>query len=136
VLVLLAPLPAGASGALSGEVETAIRALIGEAAPKEGGVALRAPETAENGAFVPVTVSVDSTMMGDDRCVAIHLVATANPTPGIASFQLGKGLARAEISTRIRLAAGQTVLAFAVMADGSVRRASAQVAVTTGGCVT
>jgi sulfur-oxidizing protein SoxY len=132
----LVALPASALETVPAEVEAAIRELVGAALPNEGGIALRAPDMAENGAFVPVTVSVESAMAGDDRCLAIHLFATRNPTPGVASYRFGAGMARAEVSARIRLAEGQTVLAFAQMADGSVRRAAARVAVTTGGCLT
>ncbi len=128
--------PAQASDELPQDVASAIREQIGAVAATEGGIVLRAPETAENGAFVPVTVAVDSAMRGDDRCVAIHLFATRNPTPGVASYRLGAGLARAEVFARIRLAEGQTILAYAQMADGTVRRAAARVAVTTGGCLT
>jgi sulfur-oxidizing protein SoxY len=135
-LALVALPEARASESLPPEVEAAVREQIGAVAASEGGISLRAPETAENGAFVPVTVMVDSAMRGDDRCVAIHLFATRNPTPGVASYRLGPGLARAEVSARIRLAEGQTLLAYAQMADGTVRRAAARVAVTTGGCLT
>ncbi|WP_296576461.1 thiosulfate oxidation carrier protein SoxY [Phreatobacter sp.] len=132
----LVTLPAGAAESLKPEVDAAIREQIGGVAATEGGIALRAPETAENGAFVPVTVSVHTAMTGGDRCRAIHLFATNNPTPGIASYSFGAGIARAEVSARVRLAEGQTLLAYAVMADGSVRRAAARIAVTTGGCLT
>jgi sulfur-oxidizing protein SoxY len=127
---------AAASEDLPAEVLAAIREQIGAAAPSEGGITLKVPETAENGAFVPVTVTVHSAMRGEDRCTAIHLFATRNPTPGVASYQLGAGLARAEVSARIRLAEGQVLLAYARMADGAVRRAAARVAVSTGGCLT
>jgi sulfur-oxidizing protein SoxY len=135
-LALVALPSAQASDSLPPEVEAAIREQIGAAVPREGGMSLRAPDTAENGAFVPVTVAVDSAMRGDDRCLAIHLFATRNPTPGVGSYRLGSGMARAEVSVRIRLAEGQTILAYAQMADGTVRRAAARVAVTTGGCLT
>jgi sulfur-oxidizing protein SoxY len=135
-LTLVALPTAIAAETLPPAVDAAIRAEIGDAVPQASGITLRLPDTAENGAFVPVTVSVTSAMTGADRCVAIHLFATQNPTPGIASFRFGPAIARAEATSRIRLAEGQTVLAYAVMADGSVRRAAARVAVTTGGCLT
>ncbi len=125
-----------AQAAWSPEVEAAIRGLVGEATPVEGGIAIEAPETAENGAFVPVTVSVASPMTEDYHIQAIHLFATKNPTPGIASFYLSPPNGRATVSTRIRLAEHQTILAYAVASDGTVRRAAAQVRVTVGGCLT
>jgi sulfur-oxidizing protein SoxY len=135
-VALFAVPAARASEALPPGVDAAIREQIGEVAPREGGMIIRAPETAENGAFVPVTVSVRTAMNRDDRCLAIHIFATRNPTPGVASYRLGAGVARADVSVRIRLAEGQTILAYAQMADGTVRSAAARVAVTTGGCLT
>ncbi len=136
LLGLVALKGAAANEAIPAEVTAAIREKVGAAEASEGGITLKVPETAENGAFVPVTVTVHSAMRGEDRCTAIHLFATRNPTPGVASYQLGAGLARAEVSARIRLAEGQVLLAYARMADGSVRRAAARVAVSTGGCLT
>lgn len=125
-----------AEAAWSPEVDAAIRALVGDTTPIDGEIKLQAPETAENGAFVPVTVSVDSPMTPDNHVRAIHLFATKNPTPGVASFHLSPANGRATVSTRIRLAEHQTILAYAVASDGSVRRAAAQVRVTVGGCLT
>ncbi len=137
VALTLVAIPASRAGdALPPDVAAAIAEQVGGAAATEGGIALRAPETAENGAFVPVTVSVHSAMAGEDRCRAVHLFATRNPTPGVASYRFGAGIARAEVSVRVRLAEGQMLLAYAEMADGTVRRAGARVAVTTGGCLT
>lgn len=137
IALTLATIPESrADDALPPDVAAAIREQVGGGAATEGGITLRAPEMAENGAFVPVTVSVHSAMAGDDRCRAIHLFATRNPTPGVASYRFGAGIARAEVSVRVRLADGQMLLAYAEMADGSVRRAGARVAVTTGGCLT
>lgn len=125
-----------AQAAWSPEVEAAIQGLVGDAAPVDAGITIEAPETAENGAFVPVTVSVASPMTPDNHIRAIHLFATKNPTPGIASFHLSPANGRATVSTRIRLAEHQTILAYAVASDGTVRRAAAQVRVTVGGCLT
>ena len=135
---LLALVPwrgASAGEALAPDVAEAVRAAVGSGVPVETGITLRVPDTAENGASVPVTVTVESAMRGTDRCVSVHLFATANPTPGVASVHFGSLAARAEMSTRIRLAEGQRILAYAVMADGSVRHAAARVAVSTGGCL-
>lgn len=134
-LVAVAMIPP-AQAAWSPEVEAAIRGLVGDATPIDAGLTIEAPETAENGAFVPVTVSVGSPMTRDHHIRAIHLFATKNPTPGIASFHLGPANGRATVSTRIRLAEDQTILAYAVASDGTVRRAAAQVRVTVGGCLT
>jgi sulfur-oxidizing protein SoxY len=135
LLLTLAMLPPGGAARANPALEAAMRGLIGDARPAEGGMAIRLPALAENGAQVPVTVSVDSPMTAAEHVSAIHLLATRNPTPGIASFHLTPALARAEVQTRIRLAEDQQVLALAVLSDGRVRRAVAETRVVTGGCI-
>ncbi|MBS7792117.1 thiosulfate oxidation carrier protein SoxY [Roseococcus sp. SDR] len=125
-----------AAAASDDALNAAIRAEIGEATPTEGGITLRVPPVAENGGQVPVTVLVDSPQSAERHVTAIHLFATRNPTPGIASFKLGPALARAEIQTRIRMAENQTLVVLARMNDGSVQRATAEIRVATGGCLT
>ena len=133
LLLTLAMLPAGAAAAPA--LEAAQRALVGDVAIEDGGMVLRLPALAENGGQVPVTVAVDSPMTIADHVTRIHLLATRNPTPGLASFTLSPALARAELQTRIRLAEDQQVVALAVLADGRVRRAVAETRVVTGGCI-
>jgi sulfur-oxidizing protein SoxY len=113
----------------------AMRAEIGDKTPIPGPITLRLPATAENGGQVPVVVMVENPMTQADHVTAIHLFATRNPTPDVASFTLSPALGRAELHTRIRLAEGQTVIALAVMSDGRVLRADARAEVTEGGCV-
>lgn len=129
----LLPSAAGASDADA--LDAAIRAEIGDRVPIDGGITVRLPQTAENGGQVPLTVVVDSRMTQDDHVTAIHVFATRNPTPGIASFHLTPAMGRAEIQTRIRLAEAQAVIVLATLSDGSVRRAVASAAVTQGGCL-
>jgi sulfur-oxidizing protein SoxY len=115
----------------------AIREAVGDAPLDDGGgIALRVPTVAENGGQVPLTVSVESPMTAADHVTAIHVFATRNPTPGIASFHLSPALGRAEVQTRIRLAGDQRVVALARLSDGRVLRAAAEARVVTGGCLT
>jgi sulfur-oxidizing protein SoxY len=115
----------------------AIREAVGDAPLDDGGgIALRVPTVAENGGQVPLTVSVESPMTAADHVTAIHVFATRNPTPGIASFHLSPALGRAEVQTRIRLAGDQRVVALAWLSDGRVLRAAAEARVVTGGCLT
>ena len=114
----------------------AIRAQIGAATPQAGGITLRAPAVAENGGQVPITILVDSPQTEAAHVTAIHIFATRNPTPDVASFRLGAAIARAEVQTRIRVAEDQQILVYAQMNDGTARRAAADMRVTTGGCLT
>lgn len=133
---LVASIVPFARASTSDEVDAAIRDLIGNATPRDGGIALQVPETAENGAVVPVTVVVDSPMTAERYVRAIHLVATKNPTPGLASFRLSPASGRAQVSMRIRLAEKQMLLVFAEHSDGTVNRAAAEIKVSVGGCLT
>jgi sulfur-oxidizing protein SoxY len=132
-LSLLA-LPAAAV-ATEDPLAAAIREAVGDAPITDGGIALRVPAVAENGGQVPLTVLVESPMTAADHVSAIHVFATRNPTPGVATFRLTPLLARAEVQTRIRLAEDQRIVVLAQSSDGRVRRATAELRVTTGGCL-
>ena len=108
--------------------------LSGTSSYKSGKVQIKMPTIAENGATVPVNVSVDSPMTSDNYVKAIHIAAEKNPTPQVASFHLTPLSGKAEISTRMRLGKTQNVVAVAVMNDGTAHRVSTQVKVTIGGC--
>jgi sulfur-oxidizing protein SoxY len=93
------------------------------------------PELVENGNAVPVTVQVDSPMSAADHVVAIALFTGRNPLPEVAEFRLGPANGVARVSTRIRLATSQKVVAAARMADGRVRTRHVDVLVTLAACV-
>jgi sulfur-oxidizing protein SoxY len=93
------------------------------------------PVLTEDGSSVNVTVTAESPMTADDHIAALHLFATRNPSPEVATFHLAPGLGRAEISTRIRLNESQTVVALARTSKGEVRVAAQDVTVTTTGCL-
>ena len=135
LLAVAALAPAASAAEADAALEAAERAVTGGTVPEEGGIVLRLPALAETGAQVPVAVAVESPTTAEGHVVSIHLFATRNPTPGIASFHLSPALARAEVQTRIRLAEDQRVVALAVLSDGRVRRAAAETRVATGGCL-
>lgn len=121
--VVLTMLPMHAHAA----ADDAIAEFTGGADVSEGGVTLTAPELAENGASVPISVAAEG-------AVAILVVATGNPTPNVATFTFGPLSGASAASTRIRLAGTQDLIAVAQMADGSFSKATANVMVTVGGC--
>jgi sulfur-oxidizing protein SoxY len=125
------------TAAVAGEeaLAAAIREQVGDTPVEEGGITLRVPAVAENGGQVPVTVLVESPQTTAEHVTAIHLFATRNPTPGIASFRVTPLLARAEVQTRIRLADDQRIIVLAQTNDGRLRRVAAEIRVTTGGCL-
>jgi sulfur-oxidizing protein SoxY len=135
-LLAVTLLPRFAWAALDDETETAIRAVVGDRDVVDEGITLDLPDVAQNGASVPLTVVVESPMTDEDHVRAIHVFATQNPSPGIASAKLGPANGRAEISTRIRLPDEQDVIVLAELSDGRVLRQVAHVGVTVGGCAT
>ena len=116
-------------------VQQAIRQRIGDREPQPGGMTLTLPKIAETGNSVPLTVMVDSSMSIEDHVLRIHLFVPGNPEPMASTYHLGVRAGRAQISTQIRLARTQTVLALAEMSDGSVRSDAASIVVTLGACV-
>lgn len=122
--------------ALTPEVEAAVQEILGGRLATDDGLTIETPAVAENGAQVPVTLRVLSPMTAEDHVTALHILATQNPTPGIGSFFLTPYLPRAEVFTRIRLAAEQDVIVLAELSGGRVLRAGARVVVSTGGCAT
>lgn len=105
-----------------------IAAFTGGAEATEGeGITLTAPEIAENGNTVPISVDAPG-------ATEILVLAPGNPTPPVATFRFGE-LAGAHVAaTRIRLAKTQDVVAVAKLADGSFVRTASNVKVTIGGC--
>ena len=112
----------------------AIREVTGGAVIHAGKVKLDVPPLVENGNTVPVTISVTSPMTEADHVKSIHLFNEKNPQPNIGNFYLGPRAGRAQISTRIRLADSQKVVAIAQLSDGSFWLASVDIIVTLAAC--
>jgi sulfur-oxidizing protein SoxY len=112
----------------------AIRELTGEAPVERGKVKLELPSIVENGNAVPLTVSVESPMTEADHVEAIHIFNQKNPQPYIAAFHLGPRAGKARVSTRVRLADSQRVVAIARLNDDSFWSDSADVIVTLAAC--
>jgi sulfur-oxidizing protein SoxY len=116
------------------DTDKLIMEFAGGATPAEGKITLTAPEIAENGNTVPVSVSVESAMEGDDLVDSVIIFADGNPNPAVATFHFTELSGEALATTRIRLAKTQNVIAVAKMKDGSVFMDKKQVKVTIGGC--
>ena len=112
----------------------AIRNVVGAEPVKTGKVKLDVPPLVENGNTVPMTVSVASPMAPEDHVKSIHVFNEKNPQPNIGNFYLNPQSGRAQVSTRIRLADTQKVVAIAKLSDGSFWSASVDVVVTLAAC--
>lgn len=90
-------------------------------------ITIKAPDIAENGAVVPVSIKAD--MDGVDT---ITLLVEKNATPLSAIFHLPKGTL-ADVSTRVKMGKTGDVIAV-VKANGKLYSARKSVKVTIGGC--
>ena len=113
---------------------TAIRNVVGEAVVRTGKVKLDVPPLVENGNTVPMTVSVQNPMTANDYVKSIHVFNEKNPQPNVGNFYLGPHAGRAQISTRIRLADSQKIVAIARLSDDSFWSATVDVVVTLAAC--
>ena len=102
---------------------------------KEGRVTLDLPPLVENGNVVAMSVIVNSPMTKENHVKAIHVFNEKNPQPNVISMQLGPRAGRAQVSTRIRLAASQKLTAIAEMSDGTYWSDTQEVIVTLAACL-
>ena len=89
-------------------------------------IKIKAPDIAENGSVVPVTIT--STLSGVEQ---IAIFATGNALPMIASFNMHGS--SSYVSTRIKMGKTGDVLAV-VKAGGTLHANKKEVKVTIGGC--
>lgn len=130
--VIAVPLP---TLAMRPTLDEAIRSFTAGAAVKEGGVKFEIAPLVENGNAVPVKIEVDSPMTAENHVRRIAMFTEKNPQPEVAVFHLGPRAGRAQISTRIRLATSQVVVALAELSDGSFASSRANVIVTIAACI-
>ena len=110
------------------DTAAALKDLLGsDATETSDKVMIKAPDIAENGAVVPVTVESDI-----EGAKSIAIIASGNGTPLIASFDLGES-AVPFVSTRIKMAKTADVVAVVQTSDG-LFSAAKPVKVTIGGC--
>ena len=95
---------------------------------------LAMPRTFPNGYTVPLMIEVDSPMTEDDHVKLVRVVAPRNPLIEVATFHFLPQCSQPRVSTRIRLAEPQHVLAVAEMSDGTLLMAKTWVEVATNGC--
>lgn len=103
--------------------------------PTVGRVQVEIAPLVENGNTVPVAISFDSPMTAADHVKAFALFTPRNPQPDVAIFHLSPRSGRAKVSTRMRFATSQTLVAVAKLSDGSCWQASVDVVVTLAACV-
>ena len=107
--------------------EETVKALGGTSAAQSGEIAITAPDIAENGAVVPVSVTskIPNTQ-------GIYILVEKNPSALTAGFMIPAGT-EPNVATRIKM--GQTSNVHAIVkADNKFFVATKEVKVTLGGC--
>jgi sulfur-oxidizing protein SoxY len=110
------------------EVDAALESLLGSSSHEANdAIKIKAPDIAENGAVVPVTIETDM-----EGVSSISIFATGNTSPLVASFDMGDN-AVGFVSTRIKMAKTADVVAVVKSGD-QVFSSAKEVKVTIGGC--
>ena len=105
----------------------ALKSLFGKTAEASDKVKLEAPDIAENGAVVPISVSTTL-----PNVASISLMVAENPYALAASYKIPEGTTAA-VSNRLKMAKTSNVVAI-VELDGKLYSATREVKVTVGGC--
>jgi len=122
---VLAAWPKSAFSAKS--VDDALSGLGVSSTAPSSDIQIKAPDIAENGAVVPVTVKTSIAGV-----TSIAILAAKNASPLTANFNL-KGSATGFVATRIKMQKTSSVIAV-VKAGGKAYSARKEVKVTIGGC--
>jgi sulfur-oxidizing protein SoxY len=93
---------------------------------KSGDITIKAPDIAENGAVVPITVSTGM------KASSIAIFAKENPVPLVCSYDLGDNT-EGFVSCRIKMGKTSDLIAV-VKSGGKLHSATRAVKVTIGGC--
>ncbi len=110
------------------EVNAAVQGAFGSSAMAESSdITLKAPEIAENGAVVPITVTSKI-----PNTESISLLISENPTPLTATFHLGSNT-EGFVSTRVKMSKTSDVVAVVKSGD-KLFSTKLTVKVTIGGC--
>jgi sulfur-oxidizing protein SoxY len=130
-----APANVSTPDALFAAVRAYVEKAAGSATPREGRVKLDIAPLVDNGNSVPITITVESPMTASDHVVGIAVFNEKNPQRDVIEFTLTPDMGVARISTRIRLAMTQRLVAVARMSDGSVWTHTVNVLVTLAACI-
>ena len=121
--------------AAAGDLAVAMAAYTKGAPVRAGKVKLDVAELVDNGNVVPITVTADSPMTAADHVKSIAVFNEKNPQRDVARFTLGPRAGKADVTTRIRLATSQQLVAVAQMSDGSYWSHTVNVIVTLAACI-
>ena len=118
----------------SDEAAELIERLTGKTPTESERLHLVMPRTFPNGYTVPLSLEVESPVTDNNHVRHVRVVAPRNPLIEVARFHFVPQRSQARVSTRIRLAEPQYVLAVAEMNDGTLLMTKTWVEVATNGC--
>lgn len=98
------------------------------AVPDSEKITIKAPEIAENGAVVPVTV--DTSIENIKR---IAILVDNNPSPLTSTYEINPAI-KAYVSTRVKIAQSSNIIALVTTQDNQHYKATKNIKVTIGGC--
>jgi sulfur-oxidizing protein SoxY len=125
----------GPSRATPEELAARIKDFAGGTLVQAGRILLDIAPIVDNGNSVPVTVNVRSPMTAADHVQAIAIFNESNPQRDVGIFRLGPRSGKASVSTRIRLATSQKLVAVARMSDGTYWSGGVDVVVALAACI-
>jgi sulfur-oxidizing protein SoxY len=134
---LASPLLAAAPAAVAQEMPAipALTSFLAGRSPRWERLRLELPALADNGQAVPMRLTMAGPFAPGPALKAIHLYSEVNPVPEMAVFEFPSPPPKVEIDSRIRLAGSQRVVAVALMSDGALFAAVAEVVVTIAACL-
>jgi sulfur-oxidizing protein SoxY len=112
-----------------------IQQLTGKIPTESDRVHLAMPPVFPNGYSVPLALDIDSPMTETDYVRYVRVLAPRNPIIDVATFYFPPRRSEPRVSTRIRIAEPQYIVAVAEMNDGALLTAKAWVEVATNGCI-
>lgn len=108
-------------------IDDAMNGLYNSSSAKDSGdIKIKAPDIAENGAVVPITISTGL------QASSIAVLIEKNPSPLACSYELG-GNTAGFVSCRVKMGKTSDLIAV-VKAGGKLYRAKRKIKVTIGGC--
>ena len=134
---LASPLLVGTPAAVAQEMPAipALTSFLAGRSPRWERLRLELPALADNGQAVPMRLTMAGPFTPGPALKSIHLYSEVNPVPEMAVFEFPSPPPKVEIDSRIRLAGSQRVVAVAVMSDGALFAAIAEVVVTIAACL-
>jgi sulfur-oxidizing protein SoxY len=111
-----------------------VKQLTGKTATESDRLHLVMPAVFPTGYTVPMSLDIDSPMTEVDHVRQIRVFAPQNPIIEVVSFHFEPQRSVPRVSTRIRLAKPQYVVAIAEMNDGALLMNKTWVDVATNGC--